>query len=208
MTLTNGTHEMSFQALFDFEQQLAEYTGAPYAVVTDSCTHALELCLLLDGIKKCEFTAYTYLSIPMLMHRLGIDYTLLDEQWVGEYEIYGTRIYDSARMLQRGMYRPYSLQCLSFGHNKPLSLGKGGAILTDDHNAYTILSMLRSDGRDLRISPWVEQSEFIAGFHYCPTLELCSQGLAKLPTINHTTVPVEYPDCRSIRIYDYSNQWN
>jgi len=39
---------MSFQKLFDFELALAEYTGAPYVVLTDGCTHALELCMRLS----------------------------------------------------------------------------------------------------------------------------------------------------------------
>ena len=63
---------MSFQALFDFESALAEYTGAPYVVVTDGCTHALELCFRHAGIEHTRFSAYTYLSVPMLMYHLGI----------------------------------------------------------------------------------------------------------------------------------------
>ena len=65
---------MSFNALFDFESALAKYTGAPYVVLTDCCTHALELCFRYDGIKKTAFTPFTYLSIPMLMQHLGVDY--------------------------------------------------------------------------------------------------------------------------------------
>ena len=34
--------QVSFDVLFEFEQALAEYTGSPYAVVTDCCTHAIE----------------------------------------------------------------------------------------------------------------------------------------------------------------------
>ena len=51
---------MSFQTLFDFESALAEYTGAPYVVLTDGCTHALELCFRHDNIKK---TAFLHLPI-------------------------------------------------------------------------------------------------------------------------------------------------
>ena len=67
---------MSFDRLFKFEQDLAKYTGAPYVVVTDGCTHALEIALRYDQILTCEFSAYTYLSVPMLMHHLHIDYQL------------------------------------------------------------------------------------------------------------------------------------
>jgi dTDP-4-amino-4,6-dideoxygalactose transaminase len=142
---------MSFQALFAFEQALAEYTGAPYAVVTDGCTHALELCFRYTGFKSTLFTAYTYLSVPMLMRHLNINYFLIDEPWQGEYLFHGTNIWDSARRLEPAMYRTGQFQCLSFGWTKPLQLGKIGAILLDDAEAYQLFSRQRSDGRDLNL---------------------------------------------------------
>jgi dTDP-4-amino-4,6-dideoxygalactose transaminase len=130
---------MTFGLLFDFESALAEYTGAPYVVVTDGCTHALELCFRHDQVKHTKFSAYTYLSVPMLMHHLGIEYEMVTEKWTGEYQFYGTRIWDSARRLERNMYNPGTIQCLSFGHGKPLELGKAGAVLTDDVEVYNQL---------------------------------------------------------------------
>lgn len=191
---------MSFQPLFEFEAQLAEYTGAPYAVVTDCCTHAIELCMRYDQVRRTRFTAFTYLSVPQLMHQLEISYGLTDETWQGEYQFHGTRIWDSARRLEPAMYRPGQIQCLSFGHSKPLELGRCGAILTDDDRAYVWLSRARSDGRDLAVSPWIEQKTFQQGWHYCPTLETCRQGIEKLPTIEPQCQRVEYPDCREVII--------
>ena len=129
---------MSFTTLFEFEQELAKYTGAPYVVVTDGCTHALELCFRYDRITATTLTPYTYLSIPMMLTQLNINYEFYPDtlphrqQWVGEYKFEGTRIWDSARLLRPNMYRAGHVQCVSFGHGKPLQLGKGGAILTDD----------------------------------------------------------------------------
>ena len=191
---------MSFQTLFNFESALAEYTGAPYVVVTDGCTHALELCFRLDEITYTEFTAYTYLSIPQLMHQLSVRYELKDQQWTGEYQFGYTNIWDSARRLEKDMYRQGHKQCLSFGYSKPLELGKGGAILLDNENDYHRLSCMRSDGRDLRINPWQDQQVFEQGYHYCPTLELCEKGLELLPTIEPKSQPGVYPDCRKISI--------
>lgn len=191
-----------YQKLFDFERRLAEFTGAPYAVVTDCCTHALELCFRYDQVRSCEFTAFTYLSIPMLMKQLGINYSLIDESWLGEYQFYGTRVWDSARLLKRNMYRPGQLQCLSFGNGKPLQLGRVGAILLDDYSAYQQLSKQRSDGRDLQISPWIEQKNFNMGFHYTPSLESCEMGIKLLPMVNQNPKMVKYNDCRLITILD------
>ena len=188
---------MSFQALFDFESALAAYTGAPYAVVTDGCTHALELCFRYDAVRQTKFSAYTYLSVPMLMNHLGIQFEFTDEAWTGEYQFENTRIWDSARRLEPSMYRPGQFQCLSFGWTKPLQLGKVGAVLTDDVNAYRHFSRQRSDGRDLNIS-WESETELILGWHYCPTLESCQRGLELLPTITPQSQKAVYPDLRKI----------
>lgn len=193
---------MSFDSILRFEQELAEYTGAPYAVMTDCCTHAIEMCIRYERPDHLAFTAFTYLSVPMIMHKLGIEYRLLPEDWTGEYRFHGTCIWDSARRLERGMYRPGQMQCLSFGRGKPLEIGRGGAILLDDPQAYRVLLEQRYDGRDLTISPWQEQRIFRVGYHYKPTIEEAEIGLKLLPTVNEQSKYVQYPDLRDIRIID------
>ncbi len=194
-----------FEKIKQFEDALAEFTGAPYAVMTDCCTHAIELCLRYERVKELVMTPYTYLSIPMTMHKLGIKYYYKEEEWTGEYQFHGTRIWDSARRLERGMYRPNTMQCLSFGHDKPLHIGRGGAILLDDKQAYDALICMRYDGRDLNIKPWIEQREFRVGYHYKPTPEEASQGIALLEGLKeYCPAPrhVDYPDLRTITIKD------
>jgi len=192
-----------FDKILKFEQELAEFTGAPYAIMTDCCTHAIELCLRHDRVTEVVMTPYTYLSIPMTMHKLGIKYYYREEEWVGEYRFHGTRIWDSARRLEPRMYRPGMKQCLSFGHTKPLHIGRGGAILLDDKAAYDKLIRMRYDGRDLNISPWQNQREFTVGYHYKPTPEEAMRGLVLLERLRDNcppTVPVTYPDLREISI--------
>ena len=189
-----------FDKIFEFERALAEYTGAPYVIMTDCCTHAIELCLRYDRVKNTKFSAYTYLSVPMTMEKLNVRYTYTDEKWVGEYPFHWTRIWDSARRLERGMYREGQMQCLSFGHGKPLQIGRGGAILLDDVEAYDVMIQQRYDGRRLNVSPWQDQLVFRLGYHYKPTIEEAERGLELLPTINEAPKYVEYPDCRNIII--------
>jgi dTDP-4-amino-4,6-dideoxygalactose transaminase len=195
-----------FDKILKFEQELAEFTGAPYAIMTDCCTHAIELCLRYEQVKSLKMTPYTYLSIPMLMHKLGINYEYLDhawQRWVGEYPFLDTRIWDSARRLEQDMYRPGMMQCLSFGHTKPLHIGHGGAIILDDKQAYDTIIRMRYDGRDLNISPWQEQKEFQVGYHYKPSIEDAVQGLALLQGLKEHCPPpkeVSYPDLRTITI--------
>ena len=197
-----------FDKIKKFEIALAEFTGAPYAIMTDCCTHAIELCMRYDKVEFCAFTPFTYLSIPMLMHKLNIQYYYevgSPAQWVGEYKFRKTRIWDSARRLEENMYHPGQIQCLSFGHTKPLHIGRGGAILLDDKAAYDALILMRYDGRDLNIKPWESQKEFRVGYHYKPTPEEAVQGLALLQGIKVNKpkpVTVEYPDLRTITIKD------
>lgn len=198
---------MAFDSILKFEQELAEFTGAPYAIMTDCCTHAIELALRHDNVKMCYFTPFTYLSIPMTMHKLGINYSYSEEDeehWIGEYRIFGTRIFDSARRLEPDMYRKGKIQCLSFGHTKPLEVGRGGALLLDDKVAYETILKQRYDGRDLTITPWQDQKEFKVGYHYKPTIEeaeLASQKLKEyIQAGNFTPVKVEYPDLKNISI--------
>ena len=191
---------MNFDAILKFEQALAQFTGAPYAVMTDCCTHAIELCLRFDKSTRVVFPAHTYLSIPMTMHKLGIEYSYSDKLWTGEYQFVGTRIWDSARLLKQDMYREGQLQCLSFGYDKPLSIGRGGAVLTDDVEVYDTLKHQCYDGRDLSISPWERQKIFKIGYHYKPTIEEAVIGLEKLPNIDQEPKYKEYPDLRNITI--------
>lgn len=190
---------MNFDVLFHFESDLSRYTNAPYVIVTDGCTHAIELVLRYYQIKKCEITAYTYISIPQMLRQLNVKFNYREEKWSGEYQLHGTNIWDSARRFEPGMYRSGQIQCLSFGHSKPMELGKCGAILLDDKDAYHQISQMRSDGRNLHITPWQDQKFFGQGYHYCPTLETCRQGRESLINVVPQRQTVNYPDCREIK---------
>jgi hypothetical protein len=136
----------------------------------------------------------------MTMHKLGISYDYADKPWIGEYQFIGTRIWDSARLLKEGMYRPGQLQCLSFGHSKPLEIGRGGAVLTDDIEVYDTLKQQCYDGRDLSISPWEQQKTFCIGYHYKPTVEEAVRGLELLPNVDQEPKYKQYPNLREITI--------
>jgi dTDP-4-amino-4,6-dideoxygalactose transaminase len=59
------------------------------------------------------------------------------------------------------MYVPDSIQCISFGRTKPLELGHGGCILTDNKELYERASRMRYDGREIfKYTPWDSQIEF------------------------------------------------
>ena len=187
-----------------FENKLAKFTGAPYVVTTDCCTHAIELCFRLLEIKETRFTAFTYISVPMTMELLGVDYQLSGTSWKDEYSFLGTPVWDSARCLKPGMYREKQYQCLSFGHGKPLDNVRGGAILLDNEEHYRQLKMMSYDGRDPSYKNWIDQKVFTQGFHYMMRYEECESATLLLDNyisageFEHPYKP--YPDVRDIEI--------
>lgn len=200
-----------FEKIKEFEEYLSRITGAPYVVATDCCTHAIELCFRLNKPDYVMFTPYTYLSIPMLMKKLEIPFSYIDEKeqtWKGEYKFFNTDVWDSARKLSTGMYREGQKQCLSFGFDKPLNIGRGGAILLDDKDDYIALKEMAYDGRNLDITPWEKQKTFKVGYHYKMTIEEAYQGCKDLMLLeafcDNDIIDIEknkkYPDLREIEI--------
>jgi len=54
-----------YKVVKEFEQELSNYTGAPYVVCVDSCTNAMFLICKRLGVGKTLLPKHTYLSIPM-----------------------------------------------------------------------------------------------------------------------------------------------
>jgi dTDP-4-amino-4,6-dideoxygalactose transaminase len=194
-----------YHHITEFENNLAKFTGAPYVVATDCCTHAIEMCMRHDAVKKVKsFTCYTYLSVPMTLVKLGIKFKYDDSHWLGEYNFEGTRIWDSARLLHPKMYRKGQLQCLSFGNGKPLDNKRGGAILCGTAKEYDTLKQMGHDGRDYKNKKWIDQNEFNVGYHYNMAVEHAIQcnDLLEEYKKKDSYLPhiVEYPDCRLVKI--------
>jgi len=169
---------MSFKVISDFEIEIANFFGAPYAVATDCCTHGVELCLRRKKIKKISVPKRTYLSIPMLAHKLNIDLVWKDEDWKDYYYV-ADNIIDAAVLWKKNSYIPNTFMSISFQFRKHLSLGRGGVILTDDKDAALELKKMSYDGRHPDYS-WSEQNISTIGYHYYMTPETAQLGLSKL----------------------------
>ena len=198
--MANGIYKITE----DFEKALADYTGAPYVVLTDGCTHALELCFRYDNVKSTAFTPYTYLSVPMTFMKLGLYFFFQDTKWEDYYYIENTNVVDAAVYWKKDGYIPKTFMCLSFQHKKHLSLGRGGAILTDNEESAEILKKMVYDGR-LRDTPWAEQNIDMLGYHYYMTPETAQLGLDKLDTAIATQpkqwTTKDWPDLTKMEIF-------
>jgi dTDP-4-amino-4,6-dideoxygalactose transaminase len=166
---------MSFKSIELFENKIADFFGSKYAVATDSCTHALELCLRYCDALTIHVPKRTYVSVSMLANKLNIKLYWRDDDWIDYYSIY-PNIIDAAVLWKRNSYVPGNFMCLSFQHQKHLSLGRGGMILTNDSKAAKHLKKMSYDGR-LPNLPWREQNIDTFGYHYYMTPETAQHGL-------------------------------
>lgn len=195
---------MSFRVVEQFEENIAEFYGAPYAVATDCCTHAIELCLRHSNVKRATIPKHTYLSVPMTLEKLSIDWNFNDEQWTDYYQLNGTNIIDAAVLWRKNSYIPNTFMCISFQFKKHLSLGRGGAILCDNKYDYMLLKMMSYDGR-LPDIPWAQQDVKILGYHYYMTPETAQLGLDKFKEAVDREAVLwnwsDYPDLSKLEIF-------
>ncbi len=171
---------MSFESIKQFENQIAAFFGAPHAVAVDCCTHGIELCLRLYDVKKYSVPKRTYISVPFLASKLQIGLEWREEIWEDYYYLGETNIIDAAVLWKKDSYVPNTSMCISFQFRKHLSLGRGGAILTDNKEEAILLKKMSYDGR-LPDVPWREQDINMVGYHYYMTPETAALGLQRLP---------------------------
>jgi dTDP-4-amino-4,6-dideoxygalactose transaminase len=155
-----------------FEELLADFCGSKYAVCVESCSAAIFLSLMyrttVDGINHVwvDIPNKTYPSVPCSIIHAGLSPRFHDAEWQGEYLLGNVDIWDAALRFKRGMYHG-GLQCLSFHVKKLLPISRGGAILTDDEEAYKWLKKARFDGREP--IPLAEDNFTMLGFNmYMP----------------------------------------
>jgi dTDP-4-amino-4,6-dideoxygalactose transaminase len=193
-----------------FEQKVADFAGCKYAVATDCCTHALELCLRFQ-ISKGELStrstvfipANTYISVYWMLKQLGLSVRFEEKEWYGEYNIEGTEVWDSAVMWKRNIFgKDDVFKCLSFQIKKTIPIGRGGMVLTNDKEAADFIRFASYDGRNLTV-PY-DHPEHIKGngYHYYLSPEDAGRGILLMDQIKtETKEPIgweNYPDIRKM----------
>lgn len=191
------------QQVKELENKIADFFGSPYAVAVDSCTHGVELCLRLLGSNKISVPARTYISIPFLSNKLGLELEWREENWKDYYHL-TEKVIDAAVLWKRNSYVSGTLMSLSFQFQKHLSLGRGGMILTDNEKQAHELKKMSYDGR-LPDIPWREQNISSIGYHYYMTPETAQLGLDKLQQAIDTPPRVwqvsDWPDLRLMDVF-------
>lgn len=173
-----------------FEEEIALYTGAKYAISVDSCTNALFLVSRYLEVSEVTIPSKTYLSVPMsIIHAGGspvFDKREMTNHWTGMYQLKPYPIYDAAKRLTSNMYIPGSYMCLSFHIKKLLPIGKGGMILTDNEDAMKWFKKARYEGRSEKF--YKEDSITSLGWNMYMTPQEAAEGLCLMQNYpNHNT---------------------
>lgn len=190
--------------VIEFERLVANFYNAPYAVAVDCCTHAIELCLRLTKPNNVTCPTHTYLSVPMTLKKLDINFEFVNVNWNDFYFIGNTNIIDAAVYWRRNGYIPNTMMCLSFQHKKHLSLGRGGMILLDNLTQYNELKKMCHDGR-LDDIPWKEQDIVTMGYHYYMTPEIAQTGIFRFASAEVTEPRKwshqDYPNLSKMKVF-------
>ena len=210
--MANGIYKITE----DFEKLLSEYTGAKHVVTVDNMSNALFLALYYEhyvnkSIKTDTITIpnRTYPSVPCEIIHAGLKVgweISKKETLTGAYQLKGSNVWDSALRFTHNMYIPNNHMCVSFtGPYKTFKLSKGGAILTDNHNAYLWFKRARFSGR--RECAYEDDNFDMLGWNFYMMPELAARGLLLMnqfytngKPIHNEDLELPYPDLSKFEI--------
>jgi len=211
--MANGIYKVTDE----FEEKLAHYTGAKYAVTVDNMSNALFLALYYEHniVKLTKDTitipARTYPSVPCeIIHAgLKVNFEPVEGKTIkGAYQLKGSNVWDSALTFTADMYKPNTHMCVSFtGPYKHFKLSKGGAILTDDYDAYLWFRRARYSGR--REMSYHDDHFDMLGWNFYMMPELAARGLLLMGQFynmdgtkkHNEDLELPYPDLSKFDVY-------
>ena len=202
----------------EFEKKLSEYTGAPYVITVDNQSNGLFLALMYENIKGQEITipSRTYPSVPCeIIHAGGkVNFKQVEGKTLkGAYQLEPTNVWDAALSFTYNMYKPGTHMCVSFtGPYKHFKLSKGGAILTDNHEAYLWFKRARYSGR--RECSYHDDNFDMIGWNFYMPLMTATLGLHLAPSLydidgtpkHQKDSELPYPDLSKFEVYTKANR--
>jgi len=213
--MANGIYKITDE----FEQMLAQYTGAKYVVTLDNMSNALFLALYYEkNITKSIKSKYitipnrTYPSVPCeIIHAgLKVKWKMVEGKTItGAYELGGSNVWDSALTFTADMYKPGTHMCISFtGPYKHFKLSKGGAILTDSLEADHWFKRARYSGR--RECSYHDDNLDMLGWNFYMMPELAARGVLLMNQFynidgtkkHQEDLTLPYPDLSQFKVYN------
>lgn len=197
----------------EFEEQLSKYTGAPYVITVDNASNAIFLALMYENVKGQTITipSRTYPSVPCEIIHAGakVNFTPVEGKTIkGAYQLFPTKVWDSALRFTHNMYIKNTHMCISFtGPYKHFKLSKGGAILTDNYDAHLWFKRARYSGR--RECSYHTDNFDMLGWNFYMMPELTARGLLLMNQFynvdgtpkQNEDLELPYPDLSKFDIY-------
>jgi dTDP-4-amino-4,6-dideoxygalactose transaminase len=211
--MANGIYKITEE----FEEKLAHYTNSKYVVTLDNMSNALFLTLYYEHKVKnrtestITIPSRTYPSVPCeIIHAgLKVGFEPVEGNTIkGAYQLKGSNVWDSALRFTADMYIPNTHICVSFtGPYKHFKLSKGGAILTDDYEAYLWFKRARYSGR--REVSYHDDNLDMLGWNFYMMPELAARGLLLMNQFYNTDgskkqnqdLELPYPDLSKFNVY-------
>lgn len=213
--MANGIYKITEE----FEKSLSDYTGSPYVVTLDNMSNALFLALYYEKNISKKITSEsitipsrTYPSVPCeIIHAgLKVNFKQVEGKTIkGAYNLVGSNVWDSALRFTADMYIPNTHMCISFtGPYKHFKLSKGGAILTDNLDAYHWFKRARYSGR--RECSYHDDYFDMLGWNFYMMPELAARGLLLMNQFynldgskkQNEDLELPYPDLSKFEIYN------
>jgi dTDP-4-amino-4,6-dideoxygalactose transaminase len=207
----------------EFEKRLADYTGAPYVITVDNQSNGLFLALYYEHYVNKSLTSdeitipsRTYPSVPCeIIHAgLKVNFKPVKGKTIkGAYQLEGSNVWDAALSFTHNMYKPETHMCISFtGPYKHFKLSKGGAILTDSHDAYLWFRRARYSGR--RECSYHDDYFDMLGWNFYMMPELAARGLLLMNQFynmdgtpkHNNDLELPYPDLSKFEVYTKANR--
>ena len=216
--MANGIYKVTEE----FEEKLADYTGARFAVTLDNMSNGLFLSLYYEHMimnrtaDTITIPNRTYPSVPCEIIHAGLKvefWKVKGKTIKGAYQMEGSNVWDSALTFTADMYKPNTHMCVSFtGPYKHFKLSKGGAILTDDYDAYNWFKRARYSGR--RAVSYHEDNLDMLGWNFYMMPELAARGLLLMGQFynsdgsktHQNDLELSYPDLSKFEIYTKGNK--
>jgi len=207
--MANGIYKVTE----DFEKALSDYTAAPYVVTVDNQSNALFLALMFEKVAgfSISIPSRTYPSVPCEIIHAGAKVVfepVEGKTLKGAYQLKPTNIWDSALRFTADMYMSGTHTCISFtGPYKHLKLSKGGAILTDNYEAYLWFKRARYSGR--RECSYHDDNFDMLGWNFYMMPELAARGLLLMNQFYDVNgkkkvnpdLELPYPDLSKFKVY-------
>jgi perosamine synthetase len=153
-----------------FEETIADYVGAKYAVTFNSATSAI--FLVMSQFKNLTIKVPSMIP-PVVLNAIitsGNNYEFTDDtEWIGDSYLlheFGPdfKIIDSAQKLEKDQFKkecnPNDIMIFSFYPTKPVGSCDGGMIVSDDLEKITYLREMALNGMSYAQNNWDRKIKF------------------------------------------------